>query len=178
MGQSGSYYVRVTYVITTLFCYFLSHYHIVVILLPAIQAQDDLGVPNTQFDSIDDFDVYSESFCDQEFSSAKAYVTAEFGAGLLPPSGFFIVGGQGPDAPNNRPYNNGFLCYSKRYVFFVRAYTLTGTQQNAQVRPFIKISLKITFLVLKRQARQTANRQYDVFSSSPYYASTTIGLYI
>ena len=129
-----------------------------VILLPVGQTQDDLREPDTQFNSLDAFDAYSESFCDQDFSSAKAYITAEFGAGLLPPSGFFIVGGQGPDAPNDRPYNNGFLCYNKRYVFFVRAYTLTGTQQNAQVRPFIRDFIKDYFSCSKATS-QSDNRQ-------------------
>ena len=111
-----------------------------VILLPVGQTKDDLREPDTQFDSLNAFDEYSESFCDEEFSSAKAYITAEFGAGLLPPSGFFIVGGQGPDAPNNRPYNNGFLCYSKRYVFFLRAYTqLQDIQHNSTVSLVYKV---------------------------------------
>ena len=97
----------------------------VVVILPLGQSQDDLGDPSSLAPSLDSLDAYSESFCDQEFTSAKAYITAEFAEELFPNLGVFIVGGEGVNAPNDRPnlYTNGLLCYSGRYTFFVRAYT-------------------------------------------------------
>ena len=99
----------------------------VVVFLPFGQTQDDLTDPDTQYTSLDDFDSYRESFCDEEFSSAKAYITAEFDGGNFPDSGLFIVGGDdGVNSPNDQPdlYTNGFLCFSGSYTFFVRAYPL------------------------------------------------------
>ena len=103
-----------------------------VVLIPLAQTPSDLGDPDEQFSSPN---VYSAAFCDQELTSAKAYITAEFGADLFPSSELFVVGGQGVNAPNDRPdtYTNGLLCYEGQYVFFVRAYP----QLDAEVRvPF------------------------------------------
>ena len=96
----------------------------VVVIFPLGQTQDDLGDPDAQYDSIEDLDAYEESFCEQDFSSAKAYITAEFGGDLFPANGFFVVGGERVNAPNDRPslYTNGFLCFGGHYTFFVRAY--------------------------------------------------------
>ena len=149
-----------------------------VVLIPLAQTPSDLGDPDEQFRSPD---VYSAAFCDQELTSAKAYITAEFGADLFPSSELFIVGGQGADAPNDRPdtYTNGLLCYEGQYVFFVRAYT----QLDAEVR----VSLNCTVFLftennlqsgLKRSVRQAdneASRQYINFTSSNYFGTTTIG---
>ena len=98
----------------------------VVVFLPFGQTQDDLPDPDTQYTSLDDFDSYRESFCDEEFSSAKAYITAEFSGDLFPDSDFFIVGGSdGVNSPNDQPdlYTNGLLCFSGNYTFFLRAYS-------------------------------------------------------
>lgn len=110
-----------------------SHYHVVVVILLPGQTSDDLmGDPDTAYDSLDDLDVHRESFCEQEFSTAKAYITAEFGQDLFPAGGLFIVGGVGINAPNDNPdnYTNGHLCFSGRYTFFVRAYIYSQSVRN------------------------------------------------
>ncbi len=100
-----------------------------VIILPIGQTVEDLNHPDTMYDSIDDFDEYRETFCDEESTTAKAYITAEFAGDLIPNSGLFVVGGTGANSPNDRTvYSNNLLCYSKRYTFFVRAYPLPISQ--------------------------------------------------
>lgn len=91
---------------------------------------DDLRDPDNQFDSLDSFSDYSPSFCGEELTTPKAYITAEFGAELLPESMVFVVGGEGEFAPNDRSdtYTNGLLCHGKVYTFFVRAYPDLGSQ--------------------------------------------------
>ena len=58
-----------------------------------------------------------------------AYITAEFDDDLFPDSGLFVVGGEGVNAPNDRPdnYTNAPVCFSGRYTFFVRAYLQSST---------------------------------------------------
>lgn len=114
-----------------------SHYHVVVVILPLGQTPNNLRGPDTVYGSLDDFIVYSKSLCDEDFSTAKAYITAEFDGDLLPASGRFVVGGEGDDAPNDRPevYTNGLLCFSGSYTFFVRAYT----QPSLLVRELLKL---------------------------------------
>ena len=73
----------------------LSHYQVVVVLTPLAQTPSDLGDHDEQFSSPD---VYSAAFCDQELTSAKAYITAEFGADLFPSSELFVVRRQGANA--------------------------------------------------------------------------------
>lgn len=105
----------------------------VVVILPLGLTQDELDDPDIEYSSLDDLDAYTENFCDQDFTSAKAYITAEFGGDLFPDSGLFVVGGEeGVNAPNDRTnlYSNGLLCFSRRYSFFVRAYP----QLNLMVR--------------------------------------------
>ena len=63
-------------------------------------------------------------------NSATAYVTAEFAAELFPSTGNFVVGLNSSgdvNSPNDRPdiYVNGRLCYSTRYLFFVRAFPVS-----------------------------------------------------
>jgi hypothetical protein len=101
-----------------------SHYHVVVVILPLGQNSDDLADPDTLYDSLEDLDTYRDSFCEEDFSTARAYITAEFGADLIRGSEIFLVGGEGVNAPNDRPdrYTNGLLCYGRHYTFFVRAY--------------------------------------------------------
>ena len=103
-----------------------------VVIIPLSQTQDDLGDPDNQFQ---DPDAYSPDFCKQEFTTPLAYITAEFGQGLFPESGVFVVGAEGtedpgPYSPNDRQqrYTNGLLCYNKQYTFFVRAYLELDSQ--------------------------------------------------
>lgn len=105
-----------------------------VVILPPGQTQADLNDPDTSFGSLDERDTYQESFCDQDMPSAKAYITAEFSDALRPDDDLFVVGGKGIAAPNDRPdqYTNGLLCFSGRYVFFVRAYSETIGSQVRQ----------------------------------------------
>ena len=94
-----------------------------VVILPPSQTQADLADPDVQFGSLADLETYSPLFCDEELTSPKAYITAEFGDDLYPESMEFEVGGEGSKSPNDNPdYTNGLLCYDARYIFFVRAY--------------------------------------------------------
>ena len=98
----------------------------VVVLLPVGQTLTDQTDPDSQYSSLQDLDTYRETYCDESILTPKAYITAEFGAELLPASGLFAVGGEGVNAPNDRPalYTNGLLCFGRSYTFFVRAYPL------------------------------------------------------
>ena len=131
-----------------LLCDGCSHYHVVVVLLPLGQTEDSLGDPDMMYDSIDDFDDYSETFCDEEFTSAKAYITAEFAGDAIPNSGLFGVGGGsgGVNSPNDRAddYSNSLLCYSKRYTFFVRAYPLPISQVLYYLGVYSEIRMPLT----------------------------------
>ena len=62
-----------------------------VVILLRSQNPDDLGDPDTVYDSLDDLDVYRENFCGQEFPMAKAYIAAEFDQDLFPASGSWTV---------------------------------------------------------------------------------------
>ena len=100
----------------------LSHYQVAVVIVPEGVEPSSFQHPDMQFPDINGM-VYDETFCDRNFTSPLAYVTAEFSRDLLPSDGEFIIGLSGQ--PNDRPsiYTNGLLCYSKNYVFFLRAYT-------------------------------------------------------
>ena len=118
--------------ILTCYRFFHSHYQVVVVIIPLSQTQDDLGDPDDQFQ---DPNTYSSDFCKEEFTTPLAYITAEFGRGLFPESGVFVVGAggtedPGPYSPNDRQesYTNGLLCYNKQYTFFVRAYPELDSQ--------------------------------------------------
>ena len=100
-----------------------------VVIVPEGMNPSSFQHPDIQFPDINEM-AYDETFCDREFTSSLAYVTAEFARDLLPSNGEFIIGLS--DQPNDRPsiYTNELLCYSKSYVFFLRAYTLANPVRN------------------------------------------------
>jgi len=65
-----------------------------VVILPNGQTQGDLADPSLEFSPLDHMATFSESFCSMEISSAKSYITAEFGQNLFPDTGLFVVGKQ------------------------------------------------------------------------------------
>ena len=97
-----------------------SYYQVAVVIVPeGVEPSTSFQSPDMQFPDINEM-TYDETFCDREFTSPLAYVTAEFASDLLPSDGKFIIGLFGQ--PNDRPiHTNGLLCYSKNYVFFLRA---------------------------------------------------------
>ena len=74
---------------------------------------------------------YMESYCGMSINATMAYITAEFAADLFPSNGNFVVGLNNivgdENSPNDRPniYVNGRLCYSTKYQFFIRAFSVS-----------------------------------------------------
>ena len=101
-----------------------SHYQVAVVIIPNGMDPSQLEHPDMEFRDINGI-TYDETFCDREFTSPHVYVTAEFARDLLPSNNEYIIGQFGQ--PTDRPvYTNGLLCYSKNYVFFLRAYTFAN----------------------------------------------------
>ena len=82
----------------------------------------ELKHPDTDFDSFQSIDnVYSPA-CD-EVSQNSAYIAAEFGSNKFKASTLqFTFGNDDSTLTDRSRYNNGPLCYSTNYVFFLRVY--------------------------------------------------------
>ena len=95
-----------------------------VIVLPLNDTVTQLDDADTIFPS-SKLTSYQESYCGMNISAVKGYVTAEFAAELFPSNGKFTVGLG--SSPNDLPdiYINGVLCFSTKYSFFVRAFSVS-----------------------------------------------------
>lgn len=106
-----------------------SHYQVAVVILPRDTGISSLGDPDTQFSNINQV-AYDETFCSREFTSPFVYVTAEFARDLLPSSGQYVIGQESQPNDRRNLYTNGFLCFSKSYTFFLRAYTFPNSASS------------------------------------------------
>ena len=109
----------------------ISHYQIVVVFLPEGTDVSDLSAPDIEFNSRASL-MDNNLACDSKPIGVSAYITAEMSSVLYDGlNGKFVVG-QDKDSDPNSPndielYTNGPLCYSTRYTFFIRAYTVPTT---------------------------------------------------
>ena len=110
----------------------ISHYQIIVVYLPPGTNVEDLSHPDVEFPNIEQ---RSDLPCGNKPPNPLAYVTAEMSRdsyNTLLTNGLFVVGqnkDDDPSSPNDHPdITNGPLCYSTRYSFFIRGYSVSSTK--------------------------------------------------